>query len=96
MSLDLSKYRDTSQKKKFKDNEKCSSTTCIITRYDTVFEQVSCDRCSTKFHTMCEALTPIEEITAGNVVSYICISCSNDNGTDETCAGDVFRIKLLP
>ena len=45
----------------------------------------------------CEALTPIEEITVGNVVSYICISCSNDNGTDETCAGDVFfRIKLLP
>ena len=40
LNLYLSKYSDTSQKKKFKNNEKCSPTTCIITR------------CSTKFHTV--------------------------------------------
>ena len=44
-----------------------------MTLHDINVQWVQCDMCDNWYHTMCEGLTPIEEVMDGN---YACVNCS--------------------
>ena len=77
-NIRLSKVSDArrkSRQRKMDDNEKCNSDTCFVTRHDVNVEQVLCDKCHHWSHTVCEAITPLQEILLANVAEYECLKC---------------------
>ena len=85
-NIRLSNVSDTRRKsKKRKINiEKCGSSNCYITMHDVKIEWVQCDTCNKWYHTMCEMLTPLEEMSI-NSDAYMCVECgcSNDDINQE-------------
>ena len=57
------------------DVEKCGSTFCYITVHDINIKWVQCDHCSIWYHTMCEVMSPQEEISLEKVDSSRCNNC---------------------
>ena len=75
-NLKMSACSDASRKSKSKrkDVEKCHHPFCCITIHDQNVEWVQCDLCDNWLHTMCDGLTPEEEMSLSNQ-EYTCITC---------------------
>ena len=72
----MSACSDASRKSKSKrkDVEKCHHLFCCITIHDQNVEWVQCDMRDNWLHTMCDGLTPEEEMSLSNQ-EYTCITC---------------------
>ena len=75
--------------KRNKNIEKCNSAFCIVTVHDINIDWVLCDDCDSWYHTMCEALTPQEEISLTDNAMYKCAVCA---GIEDI--GDIYRSKI--
>ena len=76
-NLMLSNVSDTRKKSKKHVAEKdilCESEFCYVTIHDVNVQLVCCDTCGKWFHSMCEGLSPIDEVGGGG--DYICVNCS--------------------
>ena len=75
--------------KRNKNVEKCNSAFCIVTVHDINIDWALCDDCDSWYHTMCEALTPQEEISLTDNAMYKCVVCA---GIEDI--GDIYRSKI--
>ena len=94
-NIRLSDVSDTRRKsKKSKEKvKKCRSPNCFVTKHDINVQWVACDTCDEWYHTMCETLTPLEEITTVNEDEiYKCIECSHDAPPQDR--KELFSIKI--
>ena len=87
---------DKRKKKKRTVNEMCDAVNCIITKSDEDISWVQCDvdECEAWYHTMCEVLTPLEEMTIENEnSSYTCLKCSgNSQDVIEVCEMKIAKL----
>ena len=86
--------RGKSRKKKL---ETCSAMSagkhcCFITEADVNLTLVQCDRCEQWFHTMCEGITPADEVTLAQD-DYTCVQCHIDS-EDGLPRCDVFEAQI--
>ena len=68
--------------------EKCESDCCFVTDYDYNVELVSCSNCNSSYHTMCEGLSPVEEVNAGEN-PYTCIRCTGIVNVSDAFANQI-------
>ena len=78
----------SSKSKKKTVGEKCESDCCFVTDYDYNVELVSCSNCNSSYHTMCEGLSPVEEVNAGEN-PYTCIRCTGIVNVSDVFADQV-------
>ena len=72
--------------------EKCKSLSCIITSHDENVQWVECDQCMEWVHTLCEALTPVEQLAISDDSTYVCQKCSGIKSIIEVIEEKVERL----
>ncbi|XP_065639825.1 uncharacterized protein LOC136072566 [Hydra vulgaris] len=77
--LECISLNSSNKKKTCKQQEKCASIRCLITKYDCNIDWVQCGRCQKLFHQFCEIIGGSEKNVLCDIEEYECLACQGED-----------------
>ncbi|XP_065678572.1 uncharacterized protein LOC136093529 [Hydra vulgaris] len=77
--LECISLNSSNKKKTCKQQEKCASIRCLITKYDCNIDWVQCGTCQKLFHQFCEIIGGSEKNVLCDIEKYECLACQGED-----------------